>query len=888
MRDRSQKMANLKLGLTFLYIILLSSCKVSEYSHNESVKQEVLEHNGPDSVTVRAGKLYEAGKFKRFMLGDHYRDVWLAPVKVPILNINEVKGGLKLEDKGGGMQTYSLKVEGGDGRLYSIRSLQKDPTPTLPTALQYSFADDIVQDQISASNPYAAFILPSLGDAAGIYHTNPQIFYLPDTPDLGEFRKDFGGTLVMLEEDADENWEGYESFGGTENAVSTNSVMEDLRDDNDNYIDESNLLRNRLFDMWIGDWDRHDGQFRWSELEDEDGKTFFRPIPEDRDNMFFKFDGFFPTIANRKWALRKFQDFQPDVRDIAGLNFNGRYLDRRFLTGMSEKEWVALAEDLQKRLTDEVIENAIHQMPDTVFALTGERTIRILKARRANLPEFAKRYYKILAKEVDILGSDKEEAFEIIRHENNTTEVNVYESNGSGKKKRRFYHRVFLPGETKEVRLYGLADDDHFYISGKSNKGPLVRIIGGKGEDVLQDSSKVSGLKRKTIYYDDIDEENEVEDGKETKVLLSADKDANSYDFKDFKYDYFGPTLYFGLNNDDGLFIGGGTIIKKQGFRKDPYASMHKIVANYAPSTSAWNFEYEGDFTELFGDLGLSINLFARAPNFFTNFYGYGNSTEKTVDDDMYYRVRYEEVWFSPGLTYKPGKLSSVKFGPAYQYGKVHRSSDDNFLKDNPDLLGPDVFNKSHFAGFAFKADVNTTKILNKPEKGIRWITESTWLSELNNDNSRMSKIASELRAYYTIDIPLETTLAVRIGGESISGDYTFYQASTIGGNAGLSRLGTVRGYGRDRFSGRSSIYQNNEIRMRLLRVPFYYLPFEFGISGHFDQGRVWSDVAEQDEWHTGVGGGIWLAPLGQWVFTATYTKGDYENMYNVNLGFLF
>ncbi|MBL3655464.1 BamA/TamA family outer membrane protein [Fulvivirga sediminis] len=876
-----------KAYLAVIFIALLTSCKVSEVTHNDSVKQEVIETNGKDSVTVVAGELYKAGKFKRFVLGDHYRDVWLAPVKVPVLNLDSVKGGLEIDHKGGGMQTYSLKVKGGDGQLYSLRSLQKDPTPALPFGLRYSFADDVVQDQISASNPYAAFILPPLGDAAGIYHTNPQLYYIPDTPKLGKFQEDFGGVLAMLEEDADENWENKASFGYTKNAVGTDKVREKLLEDNDDYIDEANLLRNRLFDMWIGDWDRHDGQFRWAELKDDDGDKFYRPIPEDRDNMFFNFDGFLPWWASRKWALRKFQDFQPEVRDIAGLNFNARYLDRRFLTGMSEEEWVDVAHDMQKRLSDEIIEKAVRQFPDTVFQITGERTINILKKRRDNLDEFARRYYKVLAKQVDILGTDQEEAFEIIRHENNDTEVNVYESNGDGKKKRRYYHRVFHNDETKEIRIYGMGDDDYFYLSGKSNDGPLVRIIGGKGEDVLLDSSKVSGLRRKNVYYDDIAEENEIESKGETKLMLSNDRDDNSYDFKEFKYDYLGPALYFGLNNDDGLFLGGGVVIKTQGFRKDPYASMHKIMANYAPGTSAWNFQYEGDFKKLFGDIGMNIDVFARAPNFFTNFYGYGNSSKELNDDDEYYRVRYEEIWVAPGLTHDLGKNSSVKFGPAYQYAKVDDDK-DNFFTDNAASLGPDALDASHFGGFYFKADINTTKILAKPEKGVRWITESRWLAELNNDNSRMSKISSELRAYYTLDIPFETTFAVRIGGSSISGDYNFYQASSIGGNAGLSRLGTVRGYGRDRFAGRSSIYQNNEIRMRLLKVPFYYMPFEFGISGHFDQGRVWSDEPENDTWHTGVGGGVWIAPLGRWVFTAVYTVGDYDNMWNVNLGFLF
>lgn len=59
-----------------------------------------------------------------------------------------------------------------------------------------------------------------------------------------------------------------------------------------NYVDEKLLARARLFDMWIVDWDRHPGQWRWAEMEDEGGETMFRPTP-DGDNALFKFDGFF-------------------------------------------------------------------------------------------------------------------------------------------------------------------------------------------------------------------------------------------------------------------------------------------------------------------------------------------------------------------------------------------------------------------------------------------------------------------------------------------------------------------------------------------------------------------------------------------------------------------
>ncbi|MEX2336265.1 MAG: BamA/TamA family outer membrane protein [Fulvivirga sp.] len=873
-------------SIFFGVIFLFASCTISKVTHNESVTQKVIKRND-STVVVRAGDIYEAGKFKRFILGDHYRDVWHAPVAVPVINLAKAKGGLKILKRGGGMQTFSLKLEAGDGKLYSLRSIQKDPTNALPIGLQYSFVDDILQDQMSASHPYGAFILPPLGDAAGIYHTNPELVYLPDTPQLGKFRNDFGGMLAMLEEDADEDWSGNEDFGNTENAVSTGSVKDAVRDDNDNEVDFKNLLRVRLFDIWVGDWDRHDGQFRWAEFEGKDG-DYYRPIPEDRDNVFFKADGVLPWLISRKWALRQFQGFKTDVSDMAGLNFNARHLDRRFLTGLSKSEWIEIARDLQQRLTDEVIESAVKELPDTVYQLSGEDLVTKLKVRRNRLERFALEYYQILARQVDIIGSDKGDYFEVIRKSGGETAVSVYKASDDGEKERRFYHRIFYQEETDELRLYGLKEKDFFYISGEVKDSPLIRIIGGEDEDTFSDSSKVKGLARKTVYYDDEDE-NDIDEGKETRLSINSNIANNVYDYDAFEYNDLAPALYFGLNSDDGIFFGGGLILTTHGFRKKPYASYQRLVVNYAPKTTAWNLAYEGDFVNVVGDLGINVELFARSPNYFTNFHGFGNETEALVDDDAFYRVRYQEVQFFPGLKLGIGEKTTVKFGPAYQYANVNQN-EGRYIDQETGLFRKDFFDPSHFTGFKFDATVSTTDQKNKPEKGIKWQTELQWLGELNNDHSKMSRLQSDLSLYYTLDIPFETTFAVRIGGSGISGDFNFYQASTIGGNAGFSRLGTVRGYNRHRFSGRSSIYQNNEIRMRLLKVPLYYMPFELGISGHFDQGRVWIEGEESDQWHSGIGGGLWIAPLGRWVFTAVYTKGkgEEEGMYNINMGFLF
>ena len=93
-----------------------------------------------DSVTVAPNAKYSAGLLRRFFFGPHYRRLWATPIRVPVLKLQDFAGGLKPTEKGGGMQTKSLRLEAADGRQYQFRSIDKDPTPVLPPDLRETIA----------------------------------------------------------------------------------------------------------------------------------------------------------------------------------------------------------------------------------------------------------------------------------------------------------------------------------------------------------------------------------------------------------------------------------------------------------------------------------------------------------------------------------------------------------------------------------------------------------------------------------------------------------------------------------------------------------------------------------------------------------------------------
>ena len=140
--------------------------------------------------------------------------------------------------------------------------------------------------------------------------------------------------------------------------------------------------------------------------------------------------------------------------------------------------------------------------------------------------------------------------------------------------------------------------------------------------------------------------------------------------------------------------------------------------------------------------------------------------------------------------------------------------------------------------------------------------------------------LQSSFTFYY---IPFKgITLAHRTGGATIIGDYEFYQANTLGGSENL------RGYWRTRFTGRSSFYQNTDIRWKLAELKGYVLRGALGIYGFFDDGRVWVKDDDSDGLHTGYGGGIYFIPYNTLAINLSYGVSKEVNVFTIRAGFLF
>jgi hypothetical protein len=149
----------------------------------------------------------------------------------------------------------------------------------------------------------------------------------------------------MIEERPEENWLGRESFGKpNHDIVSTSGMFDRLRRDEKYKLDEAAYVRARIFDMLIGDWDRHADQWRWAEIEDEEGNRIFEPIPRDRDQVFSNFDGaLFGTLRALAGFSKQFGVYGEDIKDVKWFNIAAVGLDRELTQNVGRETWMEQA-----------------------------------------------------------------------------------------------------------------------------------------------------------------------------------------------------------------------------------------------------------------------------------------------------------------------------------------------------------------------------------------------------------------------------------------------------------------------------------------------------------------------------------------------------------------
>ncbi len=611
---------------------------------------------------VAIGPQYKAGGLHRWLWGDDYRALWTTPIEVEVLDLATFAGGLTPVLRVGGQQTKGLAMRGADGRDYTFRGVDKDPTSILPEELRDTWARGLVQDQIAASSPLAFLVVDELMDAAGILHTKTRLVAMPDDARLGEFRQEFAGLVGQISEYPGAKSDRNPGFQGALEILKHEDFYARLAAGHGDRADARAFLKARLFDLMIGDWDRHRDQWRWAKFPDQ---ALWQPIPDDRDQAFSRYDGLVPGLARPRAPF--FQSYHADYPNMKGLTWNGREQDRQLLAGLERQAYKDAAAELQSRITDAVIDKALRRQPPEYVELDAARLAKDLKGRRDRLGRGAEAYYEHLAEKVEVRLSDAAEQVEIERR-GGDTQVRAWALGPDGSRSGEpVFDRTLHAKETAEVQVYLGGGNDRVQTTGKGND-ILVRVIGTAGQSVVDDTQ--GGGTRFSS------------DGGPGKLLAGPGShlDGRKYEPppppedtpwirpRDWGRDtFFSPWLSYG--SDLGLFVGVAADTKGFGFRKDPYANRHTIRAGWAFGEQSFRVDYRAEFRIenrgwYWGWYGYASGVDA------SRYFGFGNETSDGGDPNSdFYKTKHNEFAFTPTLALPLASDLTFFVGPTVRYG---------------------------------------------------------------------------------------------------------------------------------------------------------------------------------------------------------------------------
>lgn len=816
----------------------------------------------------------------------HYKDLYLKKYDFPVVNLDTLYGGLTPVKLGGGNQSVSLRMEDKDGKEYVMRRLRKSATQFIQVkAFQENYMKDqfentvaerFLMDFYTTSYPFAALVTGNLSDIVGVYHSNSEIFYVPKQPALQNYNETIGDDLFFFEERSTKDYKKLASFGNPDDIVSTDEVMNNLMKDEKYQIDHSQYIKTRLFDMWLGDWDRHEDQYRWATYKNENGNVTYAPIPRDRDQAFPKFDGFLTqATTNLVPALRLMQSFGEDIKNVKTFNQVIYKTDMMLINQSSLEEWLEEAHFLEQHLTDKAIENAFANFPEKLKDKNIESIKANLKLRTKYISAWAKEYYTLLNKNAIIIGTNKDDVFEITRLENGNTHIKVIRSKKNISDKDLVYEKIFSPEITKEIWLYGLDDKDQFTVNGKGKATIKTLIIGGQNKDTytIENPSKIQ------IY--DYKTKESIFEGKEAKTKLTDNYEINNFDHHKFKHNQQQILPAIGYNPDDGFQIGAVTHITKFNFENNPFSQKHTFGAKYFTATNGFEVSYKGEFANIIGKFNLGLETMYTTPAFSQNFFGLGNETVNLEDDlDIeYYRTRLEQF---------QAKLSLIKHGRAgslwnisipFQYIKPN-DNDNRFVED---LLSPEELASKKFMGIETSYSFINKNNKAFPTLGIEFNVTAGWKINLEKNEQNYAYFSPALQIDYPIIKNEILTLSTLWKGNILSNsNFEFYQAASVGGKDGL------RGYRNERFSGKNSYYQNTDFRLNLFKFNAGLVPAKFGIFSGFDYGRVWLNNDNSNKWHSSIGGGIYANGAGLFTLQTSYFSSNDGGRFMFGLGFGF
>lgn len=828
---------------------------------------------GADTVVV-AGEIYGAGGFHRWLLGDNYRDAWTTPIKVPVLDLRTFHGGLTPTKVGGGMQAKSLRLVAPDSSEYVFRQVRKTDL-VLTDQYRHTVVWYIVRDEGSASHPTGAIAAAPILEAVGVLHPTPKLYFMPDDPILGEYRKDFGGILGMVEEYPSVPKKG-RAFAGAEDVIDSEELLARIDSSANDQVDARTLLTARLTDLLLGDNDRHPDNWKWARLT-KGGE--WEPVSRDRDKVFVSYEGFMMSIV--RFMVPSLVTFSNKYPDPSALFANAGEFDRRLLGSLDQVVWDSVATSLMAKLPDSVIDNAVRAMPPE-YAATSRAIAAKLTARRNGLRDAADRYYRELWHVAEIHGTDADDEATVTRLPNGWVDVRIQSGNDAP-----YFSRRFEPKETAEIRIYLHGGNDRATVQGNVPRSIKVRIIGGNGTNTFTDLSTVGSNRHPTQFYD----AGTVRDVKYAKDTLDEKKNVDNafnhrFNRRPWVHAYGGlippvtdrgaditPIASIHSQHGLGIYPVIGLSRHVYGFRSVPYSTM--MSADFAYATGSGRTRIRTALDKRLEDSDVHFPVTAMMSQFeVVQFAGFGNDVPEL--SGRFYDVRQRQWQLFPAIGKSFSPVSDISIGPIVRYTRTDSLTNRLLTQLRP--YGFDTFGQAglrlriHLDSRYYPDTLRPRFVVDVHGSGY----PGMW--DVVDPYESVDAVAS---AFLTLPVGNKPVLALRAGGKKLWGSFPYFDAAFLGGSE------TLRTEERQRYAGDASLYGTTELRVPIAKFPFI-LPLDLGLIGFVDAGKVFVNGDSPGGWHSAAGAGFWLGYLNPGTSVNVLFTNSHHSRIASSFGFAF
>lgn len=804
---------------------------------------------GTPTAKVAAGARYDAGWFRRFFLGDNYRDLWTTPITVPVLDLATFADGLTPLEAKGGKQTKTLRLKGANGGVYVFRPVDKDGLD-LPLGYENTIVEDVVRDQVSANHPTGALVSDVFLRAAGVLHPTPLLVVMPDDPRLGKFQADYAGRLGMIEPyptvpdsptyavagQISHHWTA--GFAGAVQIINSDSLTALLDSLPGEQVDARAYLRARMIDMMLNDWDRHPGNWEWARME-PGGR--WQPIPRDRDRVMIDYGAIPAMIGPFAPQMIRFQGEYPRM---SGLTAKSVLLDRRLLSGLDVNAYDSIAVDLKARFTDALIDSALKALPREYHATIPEEAKK-LRERRDQLPNHARDFYRYLAEVVNIHATDAADSATVTVVDKDHMDVEIRSGNGAP-----YFQRRFDRKDTHQLRLYLHDGDDRAEVRGDAEPAIPIRILGGNGNNQLVNVSE-AGNDSDIDFYNEgevtgipygpvptFDRRPWVQ--KEMGDPVNPGRDWGSG---------FSPAASLDTEGDElGLIAALGVVRKSYGFGQHPYSNRVALVGEYAFGVSGYRVIGEAD--KRWEETAMHITARVQWSELeLINFYGFGNDNTASGSEE-YFRAPQKQWTVFPALEYALGPRSDLLLGPVFKHSSTHTGAGNYLADTSPYGIGE--FSQAGLRVGLYK----DSRIRGRDNYGGFMVDLSATVYPSALDvASRFGVLEANTAAYFTFPVVKRPFLSLKAGAKRVNGDFPFHEAAFIGGKP------SERDIPRERYAGDGALYGSAELRIPVVGFAFI-LPIDIGAYVYGDAGRVYVDRLSPGGWHHSHGAGVWIGIL--------------------------